>query len=129
MPCEYRTVRIRSRRRNRNRANQKKKAIIKALIGLGFDVGLKKAGKRRLFILGKKSDGNMEILFDERSGKFVVHFEGVATHEKEHEIFDQLAAKLKEDGYDASSEEYKDSSKLPESGGSLRDKPIGEEGS
>lgn len=128
MPCEYRAVRIRSRRRKRNQVNQKKKAILKALASLGYEVSLKKSGNRQLFILGEKSDGNMEILFDERSGKFVVHFEGVAAHEKEHEIFDQLTVKLKEDGYETVSEEFKERPKLPEKGCSVSDKPISEEG-
>lgn len=126
MPCEYRAVRIRSRQRNKNRANQKKKMITQALAAMGYEVEIKKSGPRQLFILGSGPDGKMEIIFDERTGRFVVHFDGVATHDKEHEIFDQLAAKLKESGYEVSSEEFKDSPKLPEGESPRPDGPLRE---
>lgn len=56
----------------------------------------------------------MEIVFSERDGKFVVHFSGVATHEQEHELLDQLLAELKGLGFDAEVEHYHDRPKLPE---------------
>lgn len=56
----------------------------------------------------------IEIVFNERDGKFVVHFSGVATHEKEHELLDKLLAELKSIGFDAEVEHYHDRPKLPE---------------
>lgn len=56
----------------------------------------------------------IEIVFNERDGKFVVHFSGVATHEREHELLDKLLAELKSIGFDAEVEHYHDRPKLPE---------------
>lgn len=56
----------------------------------------------------------VEIVFDEKEGKFVVHFAGVPTHEEEHEILDQLLSKLKALGFEPEVNHYHDNPKLPE---------------
>ncbi len=58
----------------------------------------------------------IEVLFDEKSGKFVVHFDGVPTHDEEHQILDQLIAKLKKKGYAVEVEHRHDDPKLPSQG-------------
>jgi len=39
-----------------------------------------------------------EIVFDEKTGNCAVHFSGVPTHDEEHQLLDQLVAKLQENG-------------------------------
>lgn len=56
----------------------------------------------------------IEIVFDENTGKFVVHFSGVATHDQEHQILDQLIANLEKQGFDVNVEHYHDKPKLPD---------------
>lgn len=56
----------------------------------------------------------IEALFDEKTGKFVVHFSGVPTHDEEHRILDELLAKLQAAGYEVETEHYHDRPKLPE---------------
>lgn len=56
----------------------------------------------------------IEALFNEKTGKFVVHFSGVPNHEEEHRILDELIAKLKSQGFDVKVEHYHEKPKLPE---------------
>lgn len=71
----------------------------------------------------------IEILFDEKNGKFVVHFDGVPTHDEEHEILDQLVAKLKKKGYVVEVEHTHENPKLPQQGGNtVRTRPKKREG-
>lgn len=56
----------------------------------------------------------VEILFDESSGKFVAHFSGFKTHQEEHQMLDQILAKLRERGFDAEVDHHHDKPKLPE---------------
>ena len=59
----------------------------------------------------------IEIVFDESTGKFVVHFEGFLTHEEEHQELDKLLAKLKQKGFDAEVTHRQDKPKLPRTDG------------
>lgn len=56
----------------------------------------------------------VEIVFDEKSGKFVVHFSGVPVHEEEHRILDQIIAELKKHGFDVETEHFHEKPRLPE---------------
>jgi len=56
----------------------------------------------------------IEILFDENTGDFVVHFENVETHDKEHEIISRLATKLRAAGFEVDTDQYHDKPKIPE---------------
>ena len=42
----------------------------------------------------------IEIFFDNKTGKFVVHYDGVESHTKEHQLTDELIALLEEAGYE-----------------------------
>ena len=125
MPCEYSVVRI----GNRNRTNQRKKAqnkkkqiqskkevLIKALVAIGFEPSMQTVDLVTTFILGSSDRGKIEILFNEKDGKFVTHFDGVQTHDQEHEILDKLIDTLKASGLSISVEHYHEKPKLPEFG-------------
>ena len=56
----------------------------------------------------------VEVAFNNTTGKFVVHFSGVATHEKEHELLRELIQNLRAQGFDAEVDYYHDRPKLPE---------------
>ena len=60
------------------------------------------------------SKKKVEILFDEKTGKFVIHYEGVPTHEEEHKITEQLLERLHQMGYEVTMEHYHDKPKLPD---------------
>lgn len=55
-----------------------------------------------------------DIVFNEGTGKFVVHFSGVATHSEEHELLDRLLQELKSKGFDFEVEHFHDRPKIPE---------------
>ncbi len=61
------------------------------------------------------SKKKVEVLFDEKTGKFIVHCEGFSTHEKEHELIKKLVGKLKAQGFDVEVSHKIDKPKLPES--------------
>lgn len=42
----------------------------------------------------------IEIAFDKKTGNFVVHYDGVESHAKEHELTDELIALLQKAGYE-----------------------------
>ncbi|TSC83197.1 MAG: hypothetical protein G01um101419_163 [Parcubacteria group bacterium Gr01-1014_19] len=64
----------------------------------------------------------IEVLFDQLNGKFVVHFDGVPTHDEEHQILDELIARLKKKGYAVEVEHRHDDPKLPQQGGGGRNR-------
>ncbi len=119
MPCQYSVVKIANRIRKKN-ANKKKVAqskkgtLIKSLVALGFEVSMQTIDPEKTFILGSSNRGNIEIVFNEKDGKFVTHFDGVETHDKEHEILDALVDTLKKSGLSISVDHYHERPKLPE---------------
>lgn len=56
----------------------------------------------------------IEIAFDENTGKFVFHVSGAASHEREHQIFNEFLAKLHDLGYNTDVEFFHDHPKLPD---------------
>lgn len=119
MPCEYSVVKIanRTRKRNANKkklAQSKKGTLLKSLVALGFEVSLQTIDPEKTFILGSSNKGKIEIVFNEKDGKFVTHFDGVETHDKEHEILDALVDTLKKSGLAVSVDHYHEKPKLPE---------------
>lgn len=119
MPCEYSVVKIANRTKKKN-ANKKKVArskkgiLIKSLVAIGFDVSLETIDPEKTFILGSSNRGKIEIVFNEKDGKFVTHFDGVETHDKEHEILDALVGTLKKNGLSISVDHYHEKPKLLE---------------
>ncbi len=119
MPCQYSVVKIanRTRKKNANKkkvAQSKKGTLIKGLVALGFEVSMQTIDPEKIFILGSSNRGNIEIVFNEKDGKFVTHFDGVETHDKEHEILDALIDNLKSSGLSVSVDHYHERPKLPE---------------
>ncbi|MDP3792855.1 MAG: hypothetical protein Q8Q89_03965 [bacterium] len=119
MPCEYSVVKIvnRIRKKNANKkkvAQSKKGTLVKSLVALGFEVSLQTIDPEKTFILGSSNRGKIEIVFNEKDGKFVTHFDGVETHDKEHEILDALVDTLKKSGLSISVDHYHERPKLPE---------------
>lgn len=55
-----------------------------------------------------------EIIFDEATGKFVVHFTGYVTHDDEHKELDRILDQLRRQGFDAEVSHFHDKPKLPE---------------
>lgn len=119
MPCQYSVVKIanRTKKKNANKkkvAQSKKGTLIKSLVAIGFDVSLETIDPEKTFILGSSNRGKIEIVFNEKDGKFVTHFNGVETHDKEHEILDALVDTLKKSGLSISVDHYHEKPKLPE---------------
>ena len=123
MPCQYSVVKIanRTKKRNANKnankkrvAQSKKEILIKSLVAIGFEVSLQTIDPQKTFILGSSNRGKIEIVFNEKDGKFVTHFDGVETHDKEHKILDALVNKLKKNGLSISVDHYHEKPKLPE---------------
>ncbi len=56
----------------------------------------------------------VEIVFDDNSGKFVIHYSGVATHAEEHQITDEILARLEKIGFKAEVSHYHDQPKVPD---------------
>lgn len=56
----------------------------------------------------------VEVVFNEKDGKFVVHFSGVPIHDEEHKILDELIAQLKRQGFEAKVSHYHEKPKLPQ---------------
>lgn len=50
----------------------------------------------------------MEIVFNKETGNFVVHYDGVESHAKEHELTDELIALLQKAGYEIKTSHYHD---------------------
>lgn len=58
----------------------------------------------------------IEIVFDKKTGNFVVHYDGVESHAKEHEFTDELIALLQKAGYEIKIGHHHDDSapKIPD---------------
>ena len=57
----------------------------------------------------------INIVFNEKTGKFVINFKGVPTHEEEHRLLETLLQKLRDQGYDADVKvAHQDKPKLPD---------------
>ena len=118
MPCQYSSVILKnknsSKQRQKKRSASKKKSVISSVTQMGFKVSLKAVEGDKTFILGEDKDGKkIEIMFDNKTGIFVTHFNGVPTHDEEHLILDNLIAILK-NSFDVEVEHYHDKPKLPE---------------
>jgi len=57
-----------------------------------------------------------EIIFDENSGRFVIHFTGYASHDDEHKELDRILGQLRRQGFDAEVKHFHDKPRLPELG-------------
>lgn len=55
----------------------------------------------------------IEIVFDKKTGRFVIHYSGVSSHKKEHEFTDELIAKLKANGYEIETSHFHDAPRIP----------------
>jgi len=56
----------------------------------------------------------VEIMFDEKTGRFVVHFEGMRRHPQEHAMLKRLVNELQKQGFDVEMSDYSDDPKIPE---------------
>ncbi len=57
----------------------------------------------------------IQVVYEEEKGTFVIHYNGVVTHAREHELTDELIAKFKTAGFDVSEvEHWKEAPKLPD---------------
>lgn len=56
----------------------------------------------------------MEIIFNPKDGSFVVHYSGVATHEREHALTNRLITELRKLGFDVDVSNHHDQPRIPE---------------
>ncbi len=57
---------------------------------------------------------NIEIVFNDKTGDFVVHYSGVPSHAEEHGISDKLKSELRKLGYDVDTDHFNDQPRIPE---------------
>lgn len=55
----------------------------------------------------------IEVVFDKANGKFVVHYEGVSSHDAEHKLTEEMITKLKIAGFDVEVEHFHDEPNIP----------------
>ena len=57
---------------------------------------------------------NIEIVFNGKTGDFVVHYSGVPTHAEEHAITDKLIRELRKQGFDVDTDHFHDAPRIPD---------------
>jgi hypothetical protein len=57
---------------------------------------------------------NIEVVFDQKTGDFVLHYSGVRTHAEEHALTDRIKEELRKLGFDVDEDHSHDKPRIPE---------------